>query len=248
MKNLLVFVLFITAISATTAQTRTPDGRVNFVSQNDRFQFINPFDEREVNTKGTRYFLDSMYRPGELKTTNQLYTTELLYRFDQIERTVQVRLPDGKEMLLKEQDVVYLKINFGDRSVMFVSAAVPNGYARTLVQVIYQSPTMQLLRDSRKYIFKVKSDNLDGYSSEIVYNDVRKDYRYFFNKGGSRPFKEIKPDAKNFIKVMPERKALITRLFKTAEQKEGVTLTKLSNILKELDKKEVEKVENTEGG
>jgi hypothetical protein len=232
---LLSFSLFSCLLSA---QNRTQDGRINFIGTGDRFQYINPFDEREVSTRGSRFFLDSMYRPGELKTTKNLYSSEMLYRFDQIERTVQVRIVEnGKELFLSENDVVYVKINYGDHPVHFVNAAVPNGHASTLVQVIYQTPTLQLLRDSRKFIFKVKSDNIDGYSSEEVYHDVRKDYRYFISKGEGKKFVEIKPDAKNLIKIFPEKKALIARLFKAAESKEGMTLTKLAGIMKEVDVK-----------
>ncbi len=242
MKKNLILALFLSVAYLGRAQqptTRPADGRVNFLTSSDRFQYINPFDDRLINMRGTRFFFDSIYHPGELQTAKTLYTTELQYRFDQIERMVQVKLESGKELWLNEKDVVYFKMFLGDKEVLFIPAAVPNGRKLTLLQVIYKSPTMQLLRDSRKYIFRVKSDNIDGYSSENVYDDVRKDYRYFFNKGESLAFSEVKKiDAKSFAKVMPDKKIQIAKLFKAGQAKEGLSITKLAAILKELDVKE----------
>ena len=241
MKNNLTFAFILSCTCITMAQlpsTRTNDGSINLLTSDDRFQYINPFDGRSVAMRGTPYFLDSLYRPGELQTTRKLYTTELLYRFDQTQRMVQIKTENGKELWLNELDVVYFKLFFGEKSVYFISAAVPNSRKKTLLQVIYKSPTMQLLRDSRKYIYRVKSENLDGYSSELVYDEARKDYRYFFNEGEGRIFKEVKINAKSFSNLMPKNRAQITKLFKKAEQtKEGLTITKLAEILKELDKK-----------
>jgi hypothetical protein len=242
MKKTTMLPLFLFATYLMVAQqptTRQNDGRVNLLTSQDRFQFINPFDDRLINVRGTRFFFDSTYRSGELQTTKTLYTTELKYRFDQIERMVQVKLENGKELWLNEKDVVYFKLFIDDKVVDFVPALIPNGRkSMTLLQVIYKSPTMQLLRDSRKYIFRVKSDNIDGYSSEEVYDEVRKDYRYFFNQGESAVFTEVKTDAKSFIKLMPTKRSQISKLFKAAQTKDGLNITKLSAILKELDKKE----------
>ena len=223
---------------AQQAAPRQNDGRVNFLTSQDRFQYVNPFDERLVNVRGTRFFFDSIYHSGELQTAKALYTTELQYRFDQIERMVQVKLDNGKELFLNENDVIYFKMLIGDKEVYFIPAAVPNGRKSTLLQVIYKSPTLQLLRDCRKYIFRVKSDNIDGYSSEEIYDEIRKDYRYFLNKGDNMVFTEVKINAKSFAKVMPDKKGQIAKLFKAGQAKDGLTITKLAAILKELDKKD----------
>ena len=242
MKKILTTVFVLTACCFTIVQAqvvspRTNDGRVNLVTNDDRFQYLNPYDNRSVSMQGTRYFLDSIYRPGELRTAKGLYTSELLYRFDQAERMVQVKTESGKELWLNEYDVLDFKLFFGNRVIEFVPAAVPNGRKLTLLQVIYKSPTLQLLRDSRKYVIRVKSDNLDGYSSDVVYDEARKDYRYFLNQGvNSIAFQEVKINTKSFVKMMPHKKNLITRLFKAGEAKEGLTVTKVAGIMKELDK------------
>jgi hypothetical protein len=238
MKINLILAFICGTVYLALAQDRPRDGRVNFLTSTDRFQYINPYDDRYINLRGTRYFFDSIYHPGELQTAKTLYTTELQYRFDQIERMVQVKTENGNELLLNEYDVVYLKMFIGDKVVYFIPAAVPNGRKSTLLQVIYKSPTMQLLRDSRKFIFRVKSDNIDGYSSEEVYDEVRKDYRYYFNKGETLAFTHVKMDAKSFAKVMPDKKGQIAKLFKAGQAKDGLTITKLAAILKELDKKD----------
>jgi hypothetical protein len=239
MKKILTTAFFFNVVGLLMAQVvapKTNDGRVNLVTEGDRFQYINPFDNRTVAMQGTKYFLDSIYRPGELRTQKGLYTSELLYRFDQTERMVQVKTQSGKELYLNEYDVLDFKMFIGDRVVHFVPAAVPNGRKLTLLQVVYQSPTLQLLRDSRKYVLRVKSDNLDGYSSDIVFDEARKDYRYFMNVGTGIAFQEVKISPKSFVKMMPQKKSLITRLFKAGQAKEGLTLTKVAGIMKELDK------------
>ena len=113
---------------------------------------------------------------------------------------------------------------------------VPNGRKLTMVQVIYKSPTMELYRDPRKYIFRVKSENIDGYSSEKVYDEIRKDYRYYFRKNNTGAFKEVKLTAKAFAAVLPQKRAQIVQLFRAGQTKGGLTISKLAEIMVELDK------------
>ena len=237
MKKFHIFLLFVfQAFMATAQQTPMSAGRINLLTNEDRFQYINPFDARTVQLVGERYFFDSIYVTGELQTNKNLYTTELLYRFDQIERTIQVKLENGKQLYINEKDVVYCKLFIGGQTVEFVPVSVPNGRKLTLLQVIYKSPTMQLYRDIRKYIYRVKSENIDGYSSENIYDEVRKDYRYYFRKGEKGVFKAIKIDIKSFVAAIPEKRSQVVTLFK-AGQKSGLNVTKLAQIMAELDKK-----------
>ncbi len=115
-------------------------------------------------------------------------------------------------------------------------AKVPNGRKITVLQVIYKSPNMQLYRDARKFIFRVKSNDIDGYSSEKVYDEVRKDYRYYLRVGDSGEFTEVKTTAKSFAQALPEKRSQIDILFRIAKKKEGLTVTKLSDIMAQLDK------------
>ena len=239
MKRFFVFTCFLLhglmAFSQAAALGYT--GRMNLLTSEDRFQYINPFDAREKEIVGERYFYDSLYRAGELKTTKKLYTEELTYRFDQIERTVQVKLDNGKQLFLYEKDIEYCKLFIEGKTVVFMPEMVPNGRRQpTLLQVVYKTPTLQLYRDTRKYIFRVKSEYTDGYSSDKIYDEIRKDYHYYFRKGDKGPFKEVKIDAKSFIDVLPQKRAQILQLFRAGQTKGGLSVTKLSDIMTELDK------------
>ncbi len=239
MKKFELFALFI--FQGLIAYAQAPaalatTGRLNLPSMDERFQYIYPYDGREKPLVGERYFYDSLYREGELKTTKRLYTTQLSYRFDQIERTVQIKMENDKEVYLYESDIEYLKLFIENKTVVFIPATVPNGRKLTMVQVIYKSPTMQLYRDTRKFIFRVKSENIDGYSSEKVYDEIRKDYRYYLRKGDKGAFKLVKINTKSFINMLPEKRVQILKLFKAGQSKDGLTVTKLADIMAQLDK------------
>lgn len=236
MKKFSIFVLFLLFTLTTDAQQIvSPVRNMNALSTNDRFQYIPPYDIRDIQLVGERYFFDSLYHQGELKTVNQTYTTEMMYRFDQIEGTIQIKLQDGKEMLVNENDLVFCKLFIEKETVVFKTVSVPNGKKKSVVQVIYESPTLQLYRDSRKYISRAKSASIDGYGSESTYDEVRKKYRYFLRKGKG-PFTEVKIEAKSFINVIPEKRSQITQLFRAGQSKGGLTVTKLTQIMTELDK------------
>lgn len=237
MRKFYIFVLFLLNIFSSTAQQIVnPVRNMSSLSTSDRFQYIDPYDIRNISLVGERYFFDSLYHPGEMKTKNQLYTTELMYRFDQLEGTLQVKLADGKQMLVAESDLVYCKLFIEKDTILFKPSSVPNGKKRTVIQVIYDSPTMQLYRDSRKYISRVKSTSIDGYGSSDTYDEIRKNYRYFFRKNQKGPFIEVKADSKSFINLMPEKRSQITQLFRAGQSKGGLNISKLTQIMTELDK------------
>lgn len=237
MRKFYIFVLFLLNIFSSTAQQIVnPIRNMSSLSTSDRFQYIDPYDIRNISLVGERYFFDSLYHPGEMKTKNQLYTTELMYRFDQLEGTLQVKLADGKQMLVSESDLVYCKLFIEKDTILFKPSSVPNGKKRTVIQVIYDSPTMQLYRDSRKYISRVKSTSIDGYGSSDTYDEIRKNYRYFFRKNQKGPFIEVKADSKSFINLMPEKRSQITQLFRAGQSKGGLNISKLTQIMTELDK------------
>jgi hypothetical protein len=235
-----IFACFLFLLPSVFVFAQGPDpvsqGKLNMASSDEAFRFINAYDGRRIDLVGEVYLNDTLYHEGELKTNKRLYTTELQYRFNQVERTVQVRLADGKEMYINEKDIVYCKIIIDGKTITLVPDKVPNGRKITVLQVIYKSPNLQLYRDARKFIFRVKSNDVDGYSSEKVYDEVRKDYRYFLRVGDSGEFTEVKTTAKSFAQALPEKRSQIEVLFKIGKKKEGLTVTKLSDIMAQLDK------------
>ena len=238
MKKGFILFLFIGQMAYVFAQGPDPisTGKLNLASSDEAFRIVNAYDGRKIELVGEVYLNDTLYHDGELKTNRRLYTTELQYRFNQVERTVQVKTPAGKEMYLNEREIVYCKIMIDGKTVMLIPEKVPNGRKITVVQVLYKSPNMQLYRDVRKFIFRVKSNDIDGYSSEKVYDEVRKDYRYYLRIGDVGEFTEVKTTAKSFAQVLPEKRKQIDLLFKAGKKKEGLSVSKLVDIMTQLDK------------
>jgi hypothetical protein len=235
-----IFLCFLCFLSTLFVLAQNADplsvGKLNLASGDEAFRFVGGYDGRKIDLVGEVFLNDTLYHEGELKTSKRLYTNEMKYRFNQVERTVQVRLADGKEMYINEKDIVYCNIVIEGKTITLVPAKVPNGRKITIMQVIYKSPNMQLYRDARKFIFRVKSNDIDGYSTEKVYDEVRKDYRYYLRIGDSGEFTEVKTTVKSFAQALPEKRSQIELLFKNAKKKDGLTVTKLSNIMAQLDK------------
>jgi hypothetical protein len=237
MKKFFALILFISHTIIALAQGPDPisTGKLSLASSDEAFRFVNPYDGRFKEMIGQPFYYDSLYHEGELKTNKGVYTAPTKFRFDQVQRAIQAKLADGKELLISEKDMVYCKIIIEDKPSVFVAAHLPNGRKLTVVQAIYHSSRMQLLRDTRKYMYRVKSDNLDGYSSEKVYDEVRKDYRYYLRKGDTGDFKEVKLTAKSFGQVLDKHSEL-TQLFKAGTKKGGLTVSKLNEIMTAVDK------------
>jgi DNA-directed RNA polymerase subunit F len=238
MKNCFILFVFILKTAFVFAQGPDPikTGNLNMATSDEAFRIVHFYDGRYIELVGELYLNDTLYHTGELKTFKKLYTTELMYRFNQLERAIQVKMSDGKEMYIRDEDIVYCKIVIEDKTVTFMPESIPNGRRLTVIQVLYKSPRIQLYRDSRKYVYRVKSANLDGYSSEKIYDEVRKDYHYYLRYGDVGEFQEVKITAKSFAEIIPEKRTQINALFRAAQKKEGLTVTKLMEIMKELDK------------
>jgi hypothetical protein len=178
---------------------------------------------------------DSLFKQGELVTKKRHFTTELGYRFDQIERALEVKLEGGKQLYIDEKTIVLFKLYFENHIAVFLPLTLPKEKKKTLVQVIYRTATMQLYRDVHKRINRV-IESRHSTSEPDYRDDVMNDYHYFFRKSDKDDLVEIKIKAKSFINVLPEKRIQITKLFEEAEKKEALTVTKLCEILGKLDK------------
>ncbi len=177
----------------------------------------------------TRFFVSSAFQKGELRTRKVLSTTELSYRFDQVEGTIEVKKRDGSTMYLNEKDILYCKLFFDDNiQVVFMPVALPNETKLTLLQVVYKTPTLQLYRNIRK---KVVTKN--GYAT----NDIENDYHYYVRKGDKNLLQEVDITAKSFTQALPEKEKTITRLFKEAKSKGDLTVSDICKMMGKLDKK-----------
>ena len=223
--------------SAKTNVAATAEDAETVVANTPQFQrFDNMIvpDERYEGINGNRYFYDNQFHEGTLMMTKKReFGNGYLFRYDQLEGTVQMRYPDGKDVLVDQKEILTFNLFVENKSVVFLRMKIPtNADGLNLVQVIYYSPTMHLVRDPRKKLKRV--ENTGAYSKNEIYDTYENDYRYFM-KVGKENLVEIKPTAKSLTKVLPAKAAKIESLFKAAKSKGEMSVSKLADIIKKLD-------------
>jgi hypothetical protein len=201
-----------------------------------RFDNLIVPDERYEGIKGNRYFYDDKYHEGTLTMTRKReFGKDMLFRYDQLEGTVQMKSPDGKEVLVDQNEVLNFNLFVENKSVIFIRMKTSTNSANfSLVQVIYYSPTLMVVRDPRKKLKRV--ENVGAYSSNEIYDTYVNDYHYFI-KRGEETIQEVKPTAKSLGKAMPDKAKKIESLFKAAKSMGELSVSKLAEIIKKLDEK-----------
>ena len=227
----------LTTAGAKTTVVTTTENADDVVANKPTFQrFDNMLvpDERYDGIRGNRYFYDNQFHEGTLTMTKKReFGNGFLFRYDQLEGTVQMRYPDSKDVLIDQREILNFNLFVENKSVVFLRMKIPtNSDGFNLVQVIYYSPTMQLVRDPRKKLKRV--ENTGAYSKNEIYDTYDNDYHYFI-KLGKEDLVEVKPTAKSLSKVMPSKAAKIESLFKAAKYKGELSVTKLADIIKKLD-------------
>jgi hypothetical protein len=220
----------------TTASTPQTEVKQDDVVENkptfQRFDNLVVPDERYEGVKGSRYFYDDKYHEGTLTMTRKReFAKGMLFRYDQLEGTVQMKSPDGKEVLVDQNEILNFNLFVEDKSVIFIRVKTPDDKF-SLVQVIYYSPTMKVVRDPRKKLKRV--ENTGAYSANQIYDAYTNDYRYFLQRGEEN-MQEVRPTAKSFAKAIPNKASRIESLFKAAKSKGDLSVSKLAEIMKKLD-------------
>ncbi len=213
MKKIQLIAFFSLWAVVAVAQTQT-------VGEPPLFYHSLALDDRIDELYNKRFFNDSLFREGELRTLKSLFTTELGYRFDQVEQTIEVKTSTGKQIYLEPKDVVYCILFFEDHTAVFMPVTFPNKKNMILVQVLYKTSTLQLYRNIQK---------------KIVNFEPIKDYRYYIRKDNKGPLKEIEINEKSLINELPTKRSRITQFF-NGKKKEDLTLSKLIHLMGELDK------------
>ena len=248
MKKLFILAFIALAIPPLNGQIKTPkdiettasvpqtDAKQDDVVENkptfQRFDNLVVPDERYEGVKGSRYFYDDKYHEGTLTMTRKReFGKDMLFRYDQLEGTVQMKSPDGKEVLVDQNEILNFNLFVEDKSVIFIRVKTPDDKF-SLVQVIYYSPTMKVVRDPRKKLKRV--ENTGAYSANQIYDTYTNDYKYFLQRG-EEPIQEVKPTAKSFAKAIPNKATRIETLFKAAKSKGDLSVSKLAEIMKKLD-------------
>ena len=170
-----------------------------------------------------RFFNDSVFQQGELRTRKGLFATELGYRFDQVEQTIEVKMATGKQLYLQPKDVLYCKLFLEDYTAVFMPVTLPEKKDLTLVQVVYRTPTLQLYRDIRK---------------KMLHYGLEKDYHYYYRMDNKAILKEIEMNEKSLVSVLPHKRSRITQFFK-GKKKADMTLSQVVHLMGELDKTNV---------
>ena len=207
----------------------------NYGSASSASNYPNSYG-KESPWMGERFFKDTAFHQGELRTRKGLFTNELGYRYDQIEGAMEVKLENGKRMYLYDKDILYCKLFFDKHTAVFMPVVLPNDNQTTLVEVIYKTPTLQLYRN----LHKINTVGASYTGQTDVVDKAKDDYHYYFRKGDKEVVKEISITAKSFINMLPNKRHYILELFKAEEGKGKLSLAKLSEMMKKLDEKEEE--------
>ena len=200
-----------------------------------RIYNVQNYDILPIETKGSRYFNDETYVKGELKTPDSLYQNDLLFRYDQIDKTLQIKLPNGKELLLDPRHIVYFKLFIEDKTFLFERTQISYKREQDILQVIYSSPTMRLLRDARKKKKKVTDTDLYTSAPKAHYVVYENDYRYYLVFGDMAKFTPLSISKTSFTLLIPSKAAFINQLFNMKEFRTDLTVTKLKELIRLLD-------------
>lgn len=247
MKKLLIYFFMIAITPSVWSQNGATNPRADIATQSNLNSLgrgrpiLQTFDDRYDGIKGNRFFYDDQYHEGELMLTDStLINNQVLYRFDQLTGAVQVKYPDGREIYLKTNNIMTFRLRVGRQDVFFTRGVMPDNLREyRLLQVIYYSPTLKLLRDSRKKLIRV--NDTGAYSKGEVYDEIENDFRYCLQRGDI-PI-EVKPSRKSFIKAMPDMEKKIEYLFNTPQYKSDLTVSKLAELMKKLDEAVKSKLE-----
>jgi hypothetical protein len=193
------------------------------------------YDNLPTEIKGSRFFNDETYVKGALKTPDSLYEKDLLFRFDQIDRTLQIKLTNGKEILLDPRQIVYFKLFIEDKVLLFERSQVSYKREQDILQVIYSSPTMRLLRDSRKKKRKVTETDLYTSAPKAHYEVYENDYRYYLVFDNMSKTNPVSITKTAFSILIPYKASFINRLFDMKQFRTDLTVSRLKELIGLLD-------------
>lgn len=200
-----------------------------------RIYNVPSYNNLNVETKGSRFFNNENYVHGELKTAeDNIRTQDLTYRYDQIVRTLQVKYPDGREILVDPRDIVSFRLFIENKTFLFERTPLPDK-SYEFLQVIYSSPTLRLLRDARKK--KTRINTIDPYTSAPTgkYDQIENDYRYYLVFDNMNLLRPIEITKKSFANTIPHKAAKINQLFSMKEYRHDLSISKLSEMMRLLD-------------
>jgi hypothetical protein len=236
MKNLIVLSLLILPFivqAQTLNQTALQQTNMNNLSPTTS---INTWDYSEDNLIGTRYLSDD-YLEGELWTTNNThYTTELTYRFDEIDNAVQIKFKDsGKEVVLFNEKVAALQLNINNKKISFLRIAeVDKENPNNLYQLIVYKEKYKVVKFAKKRL--VVSSNEDRvFEPSKNTTEYKEDYHYYL-KMGDKEYVEFKLSKKGLLKAFPRYTAKIEEILKSPKYNKKITDAIMIDIIDSIQK------------
>jgi hypothetical protein len=220
MKNLffLLTTLLPYFLSAQTPNNVELHAQFDQIGKSARPGSVPTFDTRYEGVLGSRFTIED-YNKGEIWLTDgHHYTTELQYRFDELENCVQVKYPEGKELLLFNNYVLKCHIFNKDTTIVYQKAIIDGEKdPHKLYQVLYDSKNYTLLKYPHRKVIRI--DEKTALTIGRLYDKITLLFHYYV-KTDEKNFKEIKLKKKEVLKIFPTKKATLEELFKAPQYNE----------------------------
>ena len=217
--------------TSTVLQEQSRVNAMNDLMKNNTSSLMLYYKPSEVDIKGSKYFHNE-YVAGELWFNNGQYvSTEYVYKFDEVANSVQVKDKKGEETLVDVNVISGCKLSIEGKNVYYIKAQTPgNPNKRQIFQLIYNSDNYKVIKlPSKTLINKTKMFHDDALKYEYM-----SQHTYYMKKGDNK-FEEIKLKKKDLIAFLPEKKALLMRLFDTPAYKEKLNEASFATLLAELE-------------
>jgi hypothetical protein len=236
MKNVLLILFGSTAFlfGQGTPQEQSRVSTMNELMKSNTSSLMMYYKPNELDIKGSRYFHNE-YVKGELWFMNDKYASdEYVYKFDEVENTVQVKGNDGQEILVDATKIKGCRMIINGKSVFYFGADVPTDYdKRRLFQLLYNSENYRVIKLPQKKLIP---------THKVFHNDDMQfqyniEHRYFI-KTVDGQYAEFKLTKKGILKIFPDRKVFLEKLFETEPYKERMTESLFVELLTKVEIKD----------
>jgi hypothetical protein len=232
----LLFPLFGNAQTTNSAQLQNQMQAANSFFSSTRSSYIPLYKVSESEVEGSKYFSDD-YLTGELWATDgRHFTDEYVYKFDELENTVQIKDKNGREIQLLRVDIKACMMRQGTRTALFFQAEVPDEDGMTrLFQLIYQSNNYLLLKLPKK---RLRTRPQKGMLNDNDFKDTYVSEPIYYLQEGKNDFVKIKLKKADILKALPQKQATVQALFEQSTFKGKIDEAKLTALLMELEQKD----------
>jgi hypothetical protein len=197
------------------------------------------FSIKKIQVRESPYFYNDEFQIGELiLTRDRHYKSEFRYRYNQFTGILEVKYPDNQILTIEKSEVLAFSLTIEDKIINFIQVPLtnkPNEFK--LLQVIYFSPNLKLLRDSQKGIqLGVQATNSPNNNKHIEMSYYYKEEYHYYLSNADKTH-EVELTEKSLSKVLPNKKKELKKLFSQAKYKQNLTVSKVFDLMKALDKK-----------